>query len=202
MHEGVSRDGSHLYPAFPYDHFTKLTDADVAALYADHDPPARAVARPRQRPPLPIEHARAAGLLEAAVLLAPAGSSRCRGATPNGNRGAYLVEGLSHCGACHTPRNLLGAERHDQAFAGAVIDNWVAPPLTRANPSPVPWGVDDLHAYLATAISRFHGTAAGPMSPVVHDGLARLPDADVRAIALYIVDIAGGDARDALEATT
>ena len=79
-----------------------------------HDPPARAVARPRQRPPLPIEHARAAGRLEAAVL-PPRPVRAGAGRDAEWNRGAYLVEGLSHCGACHTPRNLLGAERHDQA---------------------------------------------------------------------------------------
>jgi mono/diheme cytochrome c family protein len=190
--EGISRDGSQLYPAFPYDHFTKLADADVAALYAYFltRPPVHATVRANDLPfPLNFRPLLAGWKL---LFFRPGRFEPVPARDAQWNRGAYLVEGLSHCGACHTPRNLLGAEKNDQAFAGAVIDNWVAPPLTRANPSPVPWSIDDLRAYLATGISRFHGTAAGPMSPVVHDGLAHLPESDVGAIALYMADLAGG----------
>ena len=63
------------------------------------------------------------------------------------------AEGLSHCGACHTPRNLLGAEKAGDAYAGAVIDNWIAPPLTAANPAPVPWTQDELFGYLRNGFS-------------------------------------------------
>src|SRR6202451_4638823 len=84
------------------------------------------------------------------------------------NRGAYLALGLSHCGACHTPRNLLGAEKGGDPYAGAVVDNWIAPPLTDTNPAPVPWTREELHSYLRNGYTVLHGTAAGPMSPVVH----------------------------------
>jgi mono/diheme cytochrome c family protein len=104
------------------------------------------------------------------------------------NRGAYLALGLSHCGACHTPRNLLGAEKPGNAYSGAVIDNWVAPPLTTANPAPAPWTHEELYDYLRTGASKFHGTAAGPMFPVVQ-GLGALPDSDIRAIATYFADL-------------
>src|SRR5205085_3845942 len=83
------------------------------------------------------------------------------------NRGAYLAEGLAHCGACHTPRNLLEAEKVREAYAGAPIENWIAPALTDANPSPVPWTQDDLFSYLRSGISPLHGVSAGPMAPVV-----------------------------------
>jgi mono/diheme cytochrome c family protein len=76
-------------------------------------------------------------------------------------------------------------------------DNWLAPPLTQANPSPVPWSQNELFAFLRSGVSRFHGTVLGPMSPVVHNGLARLPDADIQALAVYFVDIGGGAARGA-----
>ena len=66
------------------------------------------------------------------------------------NRGAYLTEGLSDCGGCHTPRNVLGAEKARDAYAGAVIEDWIAPALTEANPSPVPWTQDELFSYLRT----------------------------------------------------
>jgi mono/diheme cytochrome c family protein len=111
------------------------------------------------------------------------------------NRGAYLALGLSHCGACHTPRNLLGAEKAGDAYAGAVVDNWIAPPLSAANPAPVPWTHDELQSYLRNGVSVLHGTAAGPMSPVVH-GLSALPQSDVQAIAIYFADV--DHARDRL----
>jgi mono/diheme cytochrome c family protein len=100
-----------------------------------------------------------------------------------------LAQGLAHCGACHTPRNALGAEIQNQEFAGAPIDRWIAPSLTKTNPSPKPWSNAELFAYLRSAVSQYHGTAVGPMSAVVHDGLAKLSDADIKAIAIYIVYI-------------
>jgi mono/diheme cytochrome c family protein len=83
---------------------------------------------------------------------------------------------------------LLGAEKRGNAYAGAVIDNWIAPPLTAANPSPAPWTQEELFGYLRNGVSVLHGSAAGPMAPVVH-GLAALPDQDVRALATYFADV-------------
>src|SRR5262249_58495898 len=82
----------------------------------------------------------------------------------------------------------LGAERAGRVYGGAVIDNWVAPALTAANPAPAPWTVDELYEYLRTGASKLHGTAAGPMFPVV-SGLRALPDSDIRAIATYFADL-------------
>src|SRR5262249_11839265 len=79
------------------------------------------------------------------------------------NRGAYLAEGLSHCGGCHTPRNFLGAEKSSATYAGALVDGWIAPALTDANPAPLPWSQTDLFRYLRTGSSALHGTAAGSM---------------------------------------
>ena len=143
MHEGVSRDGSHLFPAFPYDHFTKVSDDDVKALYAYMmtRPPVRAVA-PASTIPFPLN----IRLLQEGwkVLFFRSGRYQPDASkSAEWNRGAYLAEGLSHCGACHTPRNLLGAEKTADAYAGATIDNWIAPALTDANPSPVPWTEDE-----------------------------------------------------------
>jgi mono/diheme cytochrome c family protein len=101
------------------------------------------------------------------------------------NRGGYLVEGLAHCGACHTPRNTQGAERRDQKFAGGSSEGWYAPALNAASPAPVPWTADELYAYLRHGDDPQHGAPAGPMAPVVHN-LARISDADVRAMATYV----------------
>ena len=112
MQEGVARDGSLLFPAFPYDHFTKLSDDGRAgALCLLHDADAGPRAGAQERSAVPAQCPLSAGRLELAVL--PARPLRA-GRQPRArewNRGAYLAEGLSHCGACHTPRNLLGAEK-------------------------------------------------------------------------------------------
>ena len=188
MHEGVAQDGSHLFPAFPYDHFTKLSNDDVEALYAYlmTRPPVRAT-MPANTIPFPFN---IRALQEGwKILFFRAGRFELvAGKSKAWNRGAYLALGLSHCGACHTPRNLLGAEKAANAYAGALIDNWIAPSLTAANPAPAPWTQDELYSYLHNGISRLHGNAAGPMSPVVH-GLSALASADVEAIATYFADI-------------
>src|SRR5262245_4040462 len=188
MHEGVSRDGSHLFPVFTYDHFTRLTDDDVRALYAYFmtRKPVHAPAQPSGMPfPFNIRYLQAGWKL---LFFRPGRFVPDAEKSAEWNRGAYLALGLSHCGACHTPRNLLGAERAGSAYGGAVIDNWVAPPLTAANPAPAPWTHEELYEYLRTGASKLHGTAAGPMFPVVQ-GLGALPDSDIRAIATYFADV-------------
>ena len=84
----------------------------------------------------------------------PAALNQIAGKSGEWNRGAYLSLGLSHCGACHTPRNMLGAEKAGDAYAGAVIDNWIAPPLTAANPAPAPWTREEIYSYLRMGMSR------------------------------------------------
>jgi len=188
MREGIARDGSHLFPAFPFDHFTKVSDDDVGAIYAYlmTRPPVRAPAQTNTIPfPFNIRYLQAGWKL---LFFRSGRFEPVAGKSDEWNRGAYLALGLSHCGACHTPRNLLGAEKVGDAYAGAAIDNWIAPALTAANPAPVPWTKEELHSYLRNGMSVLHGTAAGPMSPVVH-GLSTLPESDVQAIATYFADI-------------
>jgi mono/diheme cytochrome c family protein len=196
MHEGVARDGSHLFPAFPYDHFTKISDDDVDAIYAFimSQKPVRAPAIPNALiPPLGIRSLQAGWKL---LFFRPGRFEPSPTHNAQWNRGAYLAEALDHCSACHSPRNLLGAEQGGAArYSGASVDGWFAPPLTSANPSPSPWTSDELHAYLFEGISRFHGTPAGPMSPAAHS-LFALPQEDQDALVRYIASIGGGDARD------
>jgi mono/diheme cytochrome c family protein len=197
MHEGVSRDGSHLFPAFPYDHFTLLSDDDVSALYAFvmTREPVHAQTPANQLPfPLDVRALQAGWKL---LFFRPGRYQDRQDRGPVWNRGAYLAEGVSHCGACHTPRNALGAEERSHRFDGAPIDAWVAPALTSANPSPVPWNEAELFAYLRTGLSHFHGTSAGPMSAVVHDGLAQLPDADIHSLAVYLAGVSDAATRSA-----
>ena len=104
------------------------------------------------------------------------------------NRGRYLVEGLGHCGSCHTPRNILGAEKQSSAYAGGVAEGWDAPPLNSNSYAPHKWTADQLAEYLSTGWHRLHGAAAGPMADVT-DNLAEASTQDVRAMAEYIASL-------------
>jgi nicotinate dehydrogenase subunit B len=185
MREGIHRDGRQLYPAFPYTHFARTTDADLQALYAflmaqkpvRADTPKTRLAFPFNWRPLlagwnALFH-------RADVFEADATQSAAW------NRGAYLVESLGHCSACHSPRNALGAEKANAYLAGGFAEGWEAPPLTSLSKAPIPWSEDELFAYLRSGESRFHGVAAGPMAPVVKE-LTALPDEDIRAMAIYL----------------
>jgi nicotinate dehydrogenase subunit B len=185
MRDGIHRDGRHLYPAFPYTHFAKTADADLQALYAyllaqapvRAEGPTTKLAFPFNLRPLMAGWN--ALFHQAGVFEADATQS------PSWNRGAYLVEGLGHCGACHSPRNAFGAEKAGAYLAGGFAEGWEAPPLTSLSHAPIPWSEDELFAYLRSGESRFHGVAAGPMAPVVKE-LASLPDQDIRAMAVYL----------------
>lgn len=191
MREGIGRDGRHLYPAFPYTAFSRISDADMQALYAFlMSQPAETAAPPENRMTFPFNiRPLMAGWN---FLFHRPGQLQAEPArSPQWNRGRYLVEGLGHCGACHTPRNALGAEKGGAAdLAGGIADGWEAPALTELSKAPIPWTEDELFTYLRTGFSRFHGTAAGPMAPVVH-ALSEAPDADVRAMAVYLASLSG-----------
>jgi mono/diheme cytochrome c family protein len=192
MHEGVDREGRHLFPAFPYDHFTKMTDEDVDAIYAyimTEVEPVKTVQKENELP-FPLDQR----FLQAGwkLLFADFGQYQPDPTHSDAwNRGAYLAEGLTHCGACHTPRNLLGAEKASQQYAGAEIDRWSAPALTAANASAVPWTAAEFKTYLIDGTTTYHGVAAGPMGPVVHEGVRELPQSDMDALAVYLADKVG-----------
>ena len=189
MRQGIHRDGRNLYPAFPYPSFTKASEEDLQALYAYllTQPAVKQVnagstlAFPFNiRPLMNVWNA----LFNRTSTLAPDLTH-----TGEWNRGRYLVDGLGHCGACHTPRNLLGAERSGNAYlAGGVAEGWDAPALTKLSLAPLPWTEDALFAYLRTGSSPDHGVAAGPMAPVVRE-LKALPDSDIRAMAVYLASL-------------
>ena len=196
LHEGVARDGSHLYPAFPFDHFTRVTDDDVHALYAFlmTQPPVSLVP-PANTVPFPL-NIRALQWGWKLLFFHPGVYRPDPSRSEMWNRGAYLSEGLAHCAACHSPRNALGAsESGSHAYAGGLVDGWVAPALTAANPAPLPWTADELFGFLRNGGTALHGVAAGSMSEVIHFGLAGLPDADIRAIATYFSDMNGAATR-------
>jgi len=190
LREGLDRDGRHLYPAFPYEYYTRLTDEDIHALYAyiATREAVHAQNRPHElRAPFNI---RALVATWKAIYFerAPFRPDPARDA--QWNRGAYLVNGLGHCGACHTPRGALGAEKKDRPFSGGIAEGWHGPALDARSPAPVPWTAEQLFKYLRTGLDDVHAIAAGPMDPVVRN-LARAPEEDVRAMAAYLEALAG-----------
>jgi mono/diheme cytochrome c family protein len=196
MHDGVDREGHDLYPAFPYDHFTKVSDEDVKAIYAfvmTRDP-VRAQ-RPRNDLTFPANFRTSLRAWKALYFRAGRFEPDSTKST-QWNRGAYLAEGLGHCGACHTPRNALGAEKLSDAYGGGEAERWLAPAMNEASPAPVPWTADDVFNYLRYGFDARHGIAAGPMVDVVRN-LARVPEADVRAIAVYMADLMRRPMREA-----
>jgi len=102
--------------------------------------------------------------------------------------GRYLVDGVAHCAACHTPLNKLGAEKRDAPFAGGTLEGWDAPALTKLSQAPTPWTHTQLVAYLRTGFASEHGAAAGPMLPVTQS-LAKAPREDAEAIATYVMSL-------------
>ncbi|MBO1327292.1 cytochrome c [Acetobacter suratthaniensis] len=189
MRLGVSREGEHLIPAFPYDHFTKMTDQDLSDLYAFlmTRPAVHLEPRPNELPfPLSLRIMQAGWKL---MFFSPGEYKPDPSHDALWNRGAYLAEGNAHCGACHTPRNFMGAEKKSAQYDGAVVDNWIAPPLNEHNPTPTTWTEEELFQYLRFGVAPLHGPAGGPMSPVPHRFLSTVPEEDVRAIAHYYADI-------------
>jgi len=191
VRHGVSRDGHLLYPAFPYVHFTRMSDHDIAAAYAylmSREPvhattPANQLIFPLNfRPPVAFWN-----LLF--LRLGPREVDASHDA--QWNRGKLLVDGLGHCASCHSPLNAIGAEKTGHAFDGGIVDGWEAPPLNALDGAARPWTQAQLVTYLRTGRASEHGAAAGPMLPVTRD-LATVPREDVEAIATYILSLQKG----------
>ena len=197
LHNGRSRDGRLLYPAFPYDSYTRVSAADADALFAFlRSLPA--VAQPNRphalRFPYDTQLALAAWR---ALYFRPGRFEPQPGQSEPWNRGAYLVQGLGHCSACHAERNALGATRAPAALAGGLIplQNWVAPSLGGQPPQPVAAllqrGVSDSAALL------------GPMAEVVLHSTQHLKPADLEAMADYLQSLPpAAEARAAADGPT
>ena len=197
MQEGLGPNGRRLLPAFPYTSYTKVTDADVAAIYAY----LRTLKPIRNQTPKNgfLVSQRWAMALWNAAFFVPGRYVPDSNKSAEWNRGAYLVEGLGHCGACHTPRNSFMAEQAQRAYqggamsaavAGNKVRRWSAVNLTSAKHGLGSWSVDDLTKYLRVGFSARAGTF-GPMNEVVVNSLMKLKAEDVRAMAVYLKSLDG-----------
>jgi len=186
MHQGRRPDGTHLYPAFPYPYYTKVTRADTDAIYAFLRtlPPVR---NPVDRNALPFPFDIRASLIAwNAINFTPGEWQPDPARSAEYNRGAYLVDGLGHCGACHTPMNLIGGSKDSEYLQGNQIQSWIAPNITGDQLVGLgSWSVDDIVEYLRTGRNA-KTQATGPMGEVIEASTSHMPDADLRAIAAYL----------------
>jgi mono/diheme cytochrome c family protein len=194
LHDGVSPNGSGYYPAFPYPNFTKLTRDDVLAIrawLATIAPVTYKASASQLRWPLNYRVVMRGWNL---LFFKPGTFKPDPQKSEAWNRGAYLVEGAAHCGACHTPKNTFGADRRGRQYGGGVIGRWFAPRLDNAERSGLKsWSADDIAEYLQSGRNgRSH--AGGPMAEVVVNSTSRMSDEDVRAIAIYLKDLPIGAA--------
>ena len=197
LHEGIAPNGNPYYPAFPYPSFTYVSDEDVLAIKAylnrvepsDYVPP---------EPELPWPLGIRDGLHAWQELyFEPQRFEPDPNKSDQWNRGAYLVNGLGHCGACHTPRNIAGAKNEDQALSGATRLGWYAPSLRAGADYGIgSYSIDALVSLMQSGEAEAGGdrsaprsTALGPMAEVVHDTLSYMTTDDLRAMAVYMKDL-------------
>lgn len=192
LRDGIAPNGSRYYPAFPYPHFTKLTRGDILAIrayLATLPAVINKVPPPELRFPAsyrPLMRLWDALFFTPGVLIPDQANSA------EWNRGRYLVEGLGHCGSCHTPKNLLGAEKRGAALAGSEVGGWFAPRLDGAGRSGLRgWSADDIVEYLSSGRNA-KSHADGPMAEVVVSSTSKMNDADIRAIAVYLKSLPAG----------
>jgi len=197
---GIDPDGSRYYPAFPYPYFTKLTRPDIAAIrayLATLTPFQNEAPPPELRFPLNLRVVMRAWNY---LFLRPGILEPDQSKGTDWNRGRYLVEGLGHCGACHTPKNIFGADKRGQAFTGGYVQGWFAPRLDAAERSGLKsWSVDDIAEYLKSGRNgKSH--ADGLMAEIIVNSTSKMSDADVRAIAVYLKSLPAGPPEPAVTA--
>lgn len=203
LQDGISPSGLPYYPALPYPSYTKVKDDDLLAIKdylmslepSNYQPPKTDLRWPFSVRDLMF------GWQE--VYFDKGRFEPDPSRSDEWNRGAYLVEGLGHCGSCHTPRNMAGATEPSKAMTGAIIDGWYAPNLTSSLKQGVGgWSVEELARFLQTGMAPAGLDAnepdpgdapatesLGPMAEVVHDSLSKLALSDLRAMAVYLKDL-------------
>lgn len=188
LHHGKSRDGRLLSPAFPYTEYSRVTRADSDAIFAYFQTlaPVSAPNRPHEmRWPFGTQ---AALLAWRTLFFSPHLDAPDAARSAQWNRGAYLVNGLGHCSACHTPRNAMGASQNQKALSGGLIpvQNWYAPSLLSAAAGGInAQNQADLLKLLKTGVAD-HDTASGPMALVVQGSTQHLTDTDLQAMVVYL----------------
>jgi len=187
--QGTAPDGGHYYPVFPYTTYTRITDPDIADLWA-YLQSLPSVARPRRAHVLKFPFSiRSINLAWKVMFFEPQRFAPDPERTAQWNRGAYLVEALGHCGECHTPRNPLGGLSRDMAQAGTRFgpDGKSVPNITPDSETGIgDWSLGDIAWLLKTGFTPEGDDVQGRMSEVVEHGTSHLTGEDRTAIAVYL----------------
>ena len=191
MHHGRSKDGRLLYPAFPYPSYTNVTREDSDALFA-YLRTVQPVEQANRAHDLPFPYNTQAALAVWRALFFSAGALQPDAQkSDEWNRGRYLVEGLTHCAACHSSRNFLGATRLNAEFAGGLMPDeaWYAPSLASPNEAGLQrWPRDQAVKLLKSGVSA-HASVSGPMADVVFNSTQYLTVQDLTAMVEYLANI-------------
>ena len=193
VHRGTRRDGARLYPAMPFTSYTYMTDADALAIkaYLFSLAPVHAAA-PANTLSFPFNQ-RWAMTFWSALFNPDTRFEPDTSKSPEWNRGAYLVDGPAHCGACHTPKTLLGGDKTNEYLRGSYLQGWSAPDITNDKARGIgSWSVEDAVAYLKNGHNRITA-ATGPMAEAVSLSTSHMKDADLVAIVTYLKSIPGAD---------
>jgi mono/diheme cytochrome c family protein len=192
LREGRGHNGNRLYPAMPYPAYTKMTDDDVLAIrayLATVAPVSNRVESDLLPFPLNIRLAMA---FWNGINFTPGRYQSNPKKSAQWNRGAYIVEGPGHCGTCHTPKTLLGADKSKAALTGAALQGWFAPDITNdSRKGTGAWSKDDLVGYLKNGTNGWT-LASGPMADAVSHSTSQMTDDDLLAIATYLKDSGDG----------
>lgn len=198
VRHGVARDGHHLYPAMPYPSYQKLSDEDIAALYAFMMQDVKPVSRQNTPSEIPWPLNMRWPLAWWSAAFSRGGSYQAQPSQDAAwNRGAYLVEGPGHCGSCHTPRGLAFNEKALDAsspdyLAGALLDGWYAPSLRHdANTGISRWSEADVVTFLKSGRNQ-HAVVFGSMADAFNNSTQFMNDEDLRAIAHYLKALPAG----------
>lgn len=187
LHHGKSRDGRYLYPAFPYTEYTKVTRQDADAIFAYlRSLPAVAQSNLSHTIRSPYDN-QSLLYLWRTWYFKEGVYQPDKSKSDEWNRGNYLVQGLGHCNACHTSRNVWGASQDDKLTGGEIMGTyWYAPSLVSPAEAGVgEWSIDDIVELLSTGINS-HAVTSGPMATIVRQSLQHLSEQDIRSIAVYL----------------
>lgn len=190
VRNGRRRDGKRLYPAMPFPYFARMTPEDVKDVraYLSTIEPVRNPVSVNHLP-FPLNRRMAMTVWDK-LYFAPGTFKEEPSKSKQWNRGAYLVQGPGHCGACHTPKTFLGGDETSKPLQGYTPQGWVAPDITSGQGPLAQWSADDVAQYLKAGHNRF-AAAAGLMGEVVELSTSKLSDDDVKAMAVYLKDVSG-----------
>lgn len=189
IRQGISPNNTPYFPSFPYPSFTGMSDSDISDLwiYMSSRP---AVARPNEPHQLPFPfNLRVLMWVWRGLFFDEKPFSPDDTKSADWNRGAYLVRALTHCGECHTPRNMLGGVDRQRELGGNPVgaDGKSVPNITPGNLAGIgAWSEEEIVDYLSIGMSPDGDFAGGAMAEVINQSTGKLTDTDRRAIAVFL----------------